>query len=151
MKRISIVVVLIWVLLALCGSVKADRSADCERMVNEAIKLFSTKGKDVAIKSIQAFNILTDKELYVFAFTMDNTCIAHPYRKDLVGKNLNDLKDSKGKFFVREFQRTAQNSGSGWVEYSWLRRGEKEPRLKRSFIKKVPGQDIYLGAGYYLK
>ena len=44
----------------------------------------------------------------------------------------------------------AETKGSGWVEYMWAKPGEKEPSPKKSFVKKVPGENLYVGAGFYV-
>jgi methyl-accepting chemotaxis protein len=61
------------------------------------------------------------------------------------------LKDARGTFFVKEFVQVATGPGAGWVEYWWTKTGEKEPLLKKTYVMRVPGQDIFLAAGYYLK
>jgi hypothetical protein len=37
------------------------------------------------------------------------------------------------------------------VEYRWIKTGEKEPLRKKTYVMRVPGQDIFVAAGYYLK
>jgi signal transduction histidine kinase len=64
-------------------------------------------------------------------------------------KDVSNLTDINGKHYFREFRTTANEKGKGWIEYMWRRPGEKAPRYKKSYIVKVPNQDIYIGAGYY--
>ena len=45
--------------------------------------------------------------------------IMHPYRRDLVGKDVSDYADSNGKFLFREAVRIAENDGRGYVDYMW--------------------------------
>jgi methyl-accepting chemotaxis protein len=67
----------------------------------------------------------------------------------LIGKNVNELKDANGKLLFQEFKQVAQNGGLGWVDYWWRKPAEKESLPKASFIMRVPGQNLYVGAGYY--
>ena len=50
--------------------------------------------------------------------------------------------------FVK-FKDIANGPGKGWTEYWWPKPGEKKPSLKRTYIMRVPGQNLYIGAGYY--
>jgi signal transduction histidine kinase len=117
--------------------------------VKKTVAIFQEKGRDYALKAINSKMALTDKELYVFALTMDNLMLAHPHVDEWLGKDMSETKDSNGKAYFQEFKKIAQNPGEGWVDYMWNRPGENAPRFKRSYIMKVPGQEIYVGSGYY--
>jgi signal transduction histidine kinase len=58
-----------------------------------------------------------DRELYVFVCSMNNKMLAHPYQKNLIGIDVEDHKDVKGNFLFKKFKRTAEEQGSGWVDY----------------------------------
>ena len=152
MKRIIVAAVVgVFVALTSFANASTDQALEAQQLLNKAVSTIKEKGKDYTLKLINSRGPFAKGELYVFALNMDNVLVAHPYNKKIVGKNLHNLKDTKGKLFVQEFKKVAQDPGSGWVEYYWLRHGEKDGTLKRSYIKKVPGEDIYLGAGYYIK
>lgn len=53
---------------------------------------------------------------YVFAYDFKGTMVINPLKSELVGKNRFNEKDPKGKFFIQEFIKNAQNGG-GHVEY----------------------------------
>jgi len=141
------------IVLLLCfQAVAQDQAAEVEQLVNKAAQVFQEKGKDYAIKLLNASSGPFNKgEVYVFCVSLDGVSLSHPTNRDLIGKPLMDMQDSKGKLFVKEFVEVAKNPGAGWVDYWWLRHGEKEPTLKKSFIKRVPGEDVFVGAGYYVK
>jgi hypothetical protein len=61
------------------------------------------------------------------------------------------VKDAKGKLFAEEFIQVDNEQGSGWVEYWWLRYGQNQPTLERAYIMKVPKEEVFAAAGYYLK
>jgi cytochrome c len=126
--------------------------ATVQEMVDKAAQAFQDKGKDYALKLLSASaGPYRRGELFVFAIAFDGVMVAHAANHELVGKNLKDLKDTAGKPFVEEMLDIVRNQGSGWVEYHWTRVGEKDPTVKRSFVKRVPGEDILVGAGYYVK
>ncbi|MBI4962635.1 MAG: cache domain-containing protein [Desulfomonile tiedjei] len=132
------------------ASENSDRATDCVQLVEKAISFIEEKGGDYALKVFSAQKgPFIDKELYVFAVSMENVILAHPYRRDLIGENVSEMKDLKGKPLFAHFKQTAEESGSGWVEYWWAKTAEKEQFQKASFVKKVPGRNMYVGAGYY--
>ncbi len=130
----------------------ADKATPKEivQKVEEAAKLIAEKGEE-------AFGVINDKngpfvwkDTYCFVFDMNGTIVAHPDKPGLIGKNLMNTKDVKGKIFAAEFVAIAKSpQGKGWSEYYWPKPGEKEPSLKVSYIAKVPGRDYLVGAGVY--
>jgi cytochrome c len=128
------------------------KESQVETLVEKAAQTFKEKGKDYTLRLLNASRgPFRKKELYVFAVSMDGKTLSHPTNKKLRGKDVWNLKGAKGKLFIQEFVKVAKDPGSGWVDYWWLRHGEKEPTLKRSYILKVPGEDILVGCGYYIK
>ena len=119
-------------------------------LVGLAVAKFQEKGKDYTIKLLNTFHgPLRKGDLYVFAFDLDGTNLSHPIREDMRGKSSWDMKDAKGKLFVQDFVRIAKNDGQGWIEYWWQKPGDPNPTLKRSFIKRIPGENILVGVGYH--
>ncbi|MFC1842254.1 cache domain-containing protein [Candidatus Dependentiae bacterium] len=55
-------------------------------------------------------------DLWLFVFDYKGTCVAHGANRDYIGSNRYDAKDQEGRFFVREFIKTAKGGG-GWVDY----------------------------------
>ena len=89
---------------------------------------------------------LEDKSGYLFAFKYDNTCIWHP-DDSLVGKNLSDLQDVNGKYFMQELCKIAIENGEGFANYHWKKNNQILPKV--SYVKAIPGRDIYIGTGIY--
>jgi cytochrome c len=53
------------------------------------------------------------------------------------------------KLLFKEFVEVAKSKGEGWVDYMWPKPGEKAPSKKLSYIYRVPGKDVFVGAGVY--
>ena len=68
-----------------------------------------------------------------------------PNNKPLIGTDISYYP------FVVEMTEVAKRKGSGWVKYSWPKPGRNLPSPKNSFVMRVPGEDFYIGCGYYLK
>jgi signal transduction histidine kinase len=154
MKSLSVILTaaLLCAVVFSINSAYAGSDAEIVAMVEKAAAMFKEKGKDYTLKVIGSLEgPFRKQEMYVFAVAFDGTTLAHPVNKGLEGKNVLDMKDAKGKLFMQEFIKVAKDPGSGWVEYSWLRHGEKDPTPKRSYILKVPGENIFVGGGVYDK
>lgn len=85
---------------------------------------------------------------YLFFIRNDGVFLAHP-KKELVGKNLIDLKDGRGMLLIRELLEISKKGG-GYLEYYWPRAGEKVPKKKLSYVVAVPGADALVGTGVYI-
>ncbi len=151
MKKFAGTCFILMLVLHLSASLSiADRAEDCQLLVEKAVSFVQEKGPDYAFKVFSAMKgPFIDRELYIFACSLDNVMLGHPYRRDLVGQNVTEYKDVKGAPLFREFKRAAEERGEGWVHYWWGKPGEKGDFAKASFIKRVPGQNLYVGAGYY--
>ncbi len=144
---LSVLFVLVMASGALC-----DQESDAKQLVDNAANVFQEKGKDYAIKLLNTSSGPFRKgELYVFAMNFEGVMLAHAAHRDLVGSSQAQMRDGKGELIFPPMLAAARDQGSGWTEYYWLRHGEKEPTLKRTYIKRIPGEEILLGAGYYVK
>ncbi len=149
MKRF---IISLFVLLFVLASVSAYASPEQEskELVEKAVQIFTEKGKDYALKVVgaSAGPLRKDGGMYVFAFAFDGTGLAHPVNRNLVSQQW-DLKDKNGKYIIRDFVQVAKEQGAGWSEYYWNKPGETNLVLKRTYIMRVPGEEIFVGCGYY--
>lgn len=143
------------VVLALVCPVMAAESGKAQQaktLVENAIEMFKTVGRDDTLKAINDKNgPFVKGDLYVFALTMDNKMVGHPHEYSIRRMNVNNVQDNNGVRLFQRFREVVTTTGEGWVEYLWARPGTKVASSKRSFVKKVPGEDLYVGAGYYMK
>ena len=127
------------------GATAKEVKAKCQ----EAAKLLSEKGEAV----MPEFNKRGKwdwKDSYVFVYNMKGDIIGHPLMPHLRNKSALGLKDAKGKLIGVDFLAIAKSKkGHGWTEYWWPKPDQKEPSLKISYIMKVPGKDMFVGAGFY--
>ena len=102
---------------------------------------------DLIREMLQDIRFETDKSGYFFVY-QDTTNIAMPANKDLVGKDLVELKDKNGVYVIRELRDKAK-SGGGFVNYIWPKPGS-EDTPKVSYAEMIPGTDLWVGTGVYL-
>jgi signal transduction histidine kinase len=146
------VALVVFLLLVTVCPVRSGQAEDATALVERAVSLFKETGKEAAVKTInEKDSSLIKGDLYVFALTMDNVMLGHPYEHSLRRVNLSKTLDANGVPLFQKFKEVVEKDGSGWVEYTWAKPGEKDPSPKRSFLKKVPAEDVYVGCGYYVE
>ncbi len=94
-------------------------------------------------KIIKAEHPYKNKEnpaLYVFVYDKNVKIVAHP-KKVLVGKSYKGKPDVKGKKFRDDIVNTGLKNGTGWVDYSYQKPGEKGIHAKTTYLKLVKGSD----------
>ncbi len=93
------------------------------------------------------------KDTYVFLMDMDGKMLAHPIKPALTEKGsllaVPDKNAEHPKMLFAEFVQVAKDSGEGWVDYMWPKPGEEAPSKKDTYIYRVPGTDMFVGAGIY--
>lgn len=157
MKKVVMTALIMVAGLCLAASALAAGATkdECIAKTKEAAKMVADKGLDATIAEINKKDgKFVWKDSYVFMMDLDGKMLAHPLSPALVGKNLLDMKDKavppeKGKFLFKEFIEVAKGKGSGWVEYMWTNPGDPKPRKKVTYTYRVPGQNVYVGAGVY--
>lgn len=122
-------------------------------LVEKAIKMALTQGKAATFKAISnKRGPFVNKELYVFAgSTKKVTLLAHPYKSELLNKDLSLLNDGYGTYVIFALAKMARENGAGWLKYWWSKNRSKKKFPKISYMMKVPTQDYYIGCGYYPK
>ena len=135
-----------------CGIYRMQMDkAFIEDVVDRAASLVSLKGKE-------AFPLLRDRkgpfvfmDTYVFIQTPQGIELVNPAQPSLEGKNLIDLKDLKGRSFVRDEINAALKDGKAWLECYWYKPGDNEPVPKLTFVRRVDHDDetFIVGSGFY--
>ncbi len=157
MKKAALVTVAILLGLGMAANVLADSATkeECIAKTKEAAVMVNEKGLDAAVAEINKKDgKFVWKDSYVFLVDFNGKMLAHPMSPKLVGTNVNDMKDksddpAKAKLLFREFTETAKRKGQGWVSYMWKNPDDPKARAKISHIYRVPGKDMYAGAGIW--
>ncbi len=157
MKRLSIAAVVVLAGLFLAASALAESATkeECVAKTKEAAQMVADKGLDAAIAEINKKDgQFVWKDSYVFLMDLDGKMLAHPMSPALIGKTLLETKDKavppeSGKYLFKEFVEVAKGKGDGWVEYMWANPGDPKPRQKITYIYRVPGKDLFVGAGIW--
>ena len=107
--------------------------AEAQRRAIEAIRAIRYRGQE-----------------YVWVNDMGPTMVMHPFRPDLDGKPLQDVKDPRGFALFVGFVDAVRATGSGTVDYLWPRPGAALPVEKISYVQRFAPWDWVLGSGIYV-
>ena len=151
MKKIFTgLVMAVFICMATVCALQAATVDEAKAMVEKADAYMKANGKD---KAIAEFNNpkgqFVKGDLYIIVQDFDGIMIANGGNPKLAGQNHLQLKDSTGKAFVQEMISVAKTKGSGIVEYSWTNPVTKKIQPKATYIKRVEGQNFYIGCGVF--
>lgn len=150
MKHVAAVLAIVF--LVTVPFVASAQDATATQLVDNALGIWKDKGKDYALKVINASaGPLKKGPMYTFACDFSGKILAHPAQTKLRGQNVMAEKDAKGRFLFKELITVAEApQGSGWIEYEWTRPDGTGTSTKRTFVKRVPGEDILVACGYHV-
>ena len=86
---------------------------------------------------------------YIFVVDSDYVVLSHP-DKALVGRNLENQKDSAGHRMFKEIVDLAVKNGHGFLEYLWTKPGESIPVPKLSYVRYFEPWKWVVVTGVYL-
>ncbi len=86
---------------------------------------------------------------YLWVNDMKGVMLMHPKRK-LIGKNLYNLKDKKGKYLFQEMIEKCKEKGEGYVNYWWPHINSNVPVPKVSYVKLFKPWNWVIGTGIFI-
>ncbi len=157
MKRLLTLFFVLVALVVFSGISYADENgatvAECIEKSKQAAEMI-LQDKDAALAEISKKDgKFVWKDSYVFVMDLKGKMLAHPMMPGLMKmKSLLSTPDKNPKdpkmLFV-EFVVVAGTQGEGWVEYMWPKPGSTAPRVKETYIRRIPGTSMFTGAGIY--
>jgi cytochrome c len=158
MNKIATTTLIVLIGIVFAASTFADSATreECIARCKEAAQFIIEKGQEAALLELNKKDgKFVWKDSYVFVIDFAGTHLTHPLRPELVGKNVLEWKVD-GRFVVKEFIEVAKTKGEGSVEYMYptpeeLKKPEKERILSKkvTYIYRVPGKDMFVGAGVF--
>ncbi|MBU8893910.1 MAG: cache domain-containing protein [Bacteroidales bacterium] len=106
----------------------------------------------MAVDAVGNLRYGEDLKDYFWITDMQPVMIVHPYRSDLISKNLAAYKDPLGKKVFVECVDVVKSSGEGYVNYMWQWKDDSihiVPKL--SFVKGFSPWNWVIGTGIYLE
>jgi PAS domain S-box-containing protein/putative nucleotidyltransferase with HDIG domain len=113
-------------------------------------ELSTDEAKRRAILRIGKLRYGIEKKDYFWINDMVPRMIMHPYRTDLVGKDIANFKDPLGKRLFIEMVQLVQKQGAGFVEYQWQWMDDPHKIVpKISYVKEFIPWNWIIGTGIY--
>ncbi|MGO4404229.1 methyl-accepting chemotaxis protein [Bosea sp. RAF48] len=114
----------------------------------EAGELKEDDAKKMAMAALG--NARFDDGNYYFLVNYDGISVLHANKK-IQSTDMKPLKDADGKFFVQDMIALVKAKGEGFLDYGWLKAGDKEPSLKISYVVGVPKWQWVVGSGLHVE
>lgn len=109
------------------------------------------EAQKTAISRIQYLRYGEDKKDYFWITDMNPVMVMHPYVHDLIGKDLSDYSDPKGKKLFVECVEVVKKQKSGFVEYMWQFKDDSLHILpKISYVSLFEPWQWIVGTGVYI-
>lgn len=99
---------------------------------------------------IENIRFFEDNSGYFYSYDTNHLCIAHPIRKDIIGIDIYNDFDSRGKGFAKEIFDSTKTFGKCWISYHWINPSTKREEDKLSYNKIIYGTRFLFGSEFYL-
>ena len=121
---------------------------EARSLLSEAVAYLRDNGRDDALLEFNdPSGPFVRGDLYIFAYDLNGTCLAHPIKPELIGQK--GLLDINGVDVVdRELRLAERGGGSMYIVFQNPGYEGKE-ELKQIYIENTD-YGLYLGSGYYL-
>ena len=87
---------------------------------------------------------------YFWVHDTNFTMLEHPISKNLIGKNVSELKTADGQLLFKNMNALVAKQQEGFISYEWARPDNGELDKKVSYIYLIKDWGWVLGSGFYL-
>src|SRR5258706_2908465 len=139
-----------WTLSAAAREKPRGTAAEATAMVGKAIAHIKKVGRD---KAFADFNnkqgAFTDRDLYVVVYDMKGKVLAHGANEKMIGKDVIDLRDNDGKYFVKERVEMMSKGpdAKGLQDYKFMNPVTRQIEPKQMYLRRY--EDLIVGCGIY--
>ena len=146
--RFAAAAVLVLVAAPVAAAEHASRD-EALAMVRKAVAHIKANGVDKSYAEISnKKGSFVDRDLYVVVYGLDGKCLAHGANDKQIGRDLIDLTDIDGKYFVKERVALARSKPAGfWQEYKFTNPVTKKVEPKTMYCEKL-GETAVCGGVY---
>jgi cytochrome c len=122
---------------------------DAVAMVKKGVAFIKANGTEKGYAAISdKGGPFIDRDLYLVVYGLDGKCLAHGANPKQIGKDLIDLTDVDGKYFVKERVALAKAKPAGfWQEYKFTNPVSKKIEPKIMYCEKL-GETAVCGGVY---
>ena len=154
MTRILSVLAAIFALAFAVPGIAQDKSkgtaAEAQKMVDAAIAHIKKVGREKAFADFSSKKApWVDRDLYVVVYDMKGKVLAHGANEKMIGKDVIDLRDNDGKYFVKERVEMMSKGpdAKGWQDYKFMNPVSRAIEPKQMYLHRY--EDLIIGCGIY--
>jgi methyl-accepting chemotaxis protein len=169
-KKLASMIAVLWIGLILIGgfgawqnraSMISDRRDQLQALIDQANHIVGryytlaqqhTLSEDEARK--QALATLAamryGKDGYISVNDSQPVMLMHPFKPEMVGKNLGQFVDPAGNHLFTDIVTAGNREGGGFVDYLWAKPGNDKPVAKTSYSLHFVPWDWYIVTGMYM-
>ena len=125
-------------------------AAEATSMVDKAIAHIKKVGREKAFADFSSKKApWVDRDLYVVVYDMKGKVLAHGSNEKMIGKDVIDLRDNDGKYFVKERVEMMSKGpdAKGWQDYKFMNPVSKAIEPKQMYLHRF--EDLIVGCGIY--
>ena len=125
-------------------------AAEATAMVQKAIAHIKKVGREKAFAEFDnKSGAFTDRDLYVVVYDMKGKVLAHGANDKMIGKDVMELRDSDGKYFVKERVEMMSKGpeAKGWQDYKFMNPVTRQIEPKSMYLQRY--EDLIVGCGIY--
>ncbi len=154
LKVIAIAAWAAWVTVAAPVAAAADKAkgtaVEAQAMVTKAIAHIKKVGREKAFADFDnQKGPFVDRDLYVVVYDMKGKVLAHGANDKMIGKDVIDLRDNDGKYFVKERVEMMSKGADakGWQDYKFMNPVTRQIEPKSMYLQRY--EDLIVGCGIY--
>jgi cytochrome c len=125
-------------------------AAEATAMVDKAIAHIKKVGREKAFADFSSKKApWVDRDLYVVVYDLKGKVLAHGANEKMIGKDVIDLRDNDGKYFVKERVEMMSKGpeAKGWQDYKFMNPVSRQIEPKSMYLRRF--EDVMVGCGIY--
>lgn len=150
MKKLWIYILILMLAVCMNGVAAAQEkgtAADAKALMKKAVAYMKEVGEKALAEFKNPKGKFVHKDLVIWCVDLEGVALVHPTTA-LIGKNLFELRDADGKYFIKEEIAIAKANGGGTMDYRWTNLKTKKIERKRAFFEVV--DDVIVNCGYFI-
>jgi len=129
---------------------KKGTAAEATAMVDKAVAHIKKVGREKAFADFSSKKApWVDRDLYIVVYDMKGKVLAHGSNEKMIGKDMIDLRDNDGKYFVKERVEMMSKgpTAKGWQDYKFMNPVSRAIEPKSMYLQRY--EDLIVGCGIY--
>ena len=125
-------------------------AAEATAMVDKAIAHIKKVGREKAFADFSSKQPpWKDRDLYVVVYDLKGKVLAHGSNEKMINKDVLELRDNDGKYFVKERVEMMSKSpdAKGWQDYKFMNPVSRQIEPKQMYLRRF--EDVIVGCGIY--